>query len=130
MFHVSFSGPPDIATLCKELGKAESKWFKIGTHSDVPFDKLKEFEKESYPLAAVFNYCLKGNVKVSLTWKSVCDTLKDIDECELAEMISKKYCRVKESRKKMKEKEHYTQEILPSQEDRSLKCKGELPIVS
>ena len=45
-------------------------------------------------MAAVFNYCLKGNVTEPLTWKSIVDILKsdDIEEGGLANQIDKKHC--------------------------------------
>lgn len=86
------ASPPTLASLCKELGGVAGKWFLIGLHSGVPYEKLQEFKKEEYPLAAVFNYCLRGNVKDPLTWTSIVDTLKSVDENGLAEQLNKKYC--------------------------------------
>ena len=85
---------PDLSTLCHELDVVGLKWFMIGIHLGVPYNKLKVFEKEEYPLAAVLDYCLRGNVKDPLTWRSIINTLKSdsVGENGLAETLDQKYC--------------------------------------
>ena len=113
-----------MSTLCKELNEAERKWFKIGVHSGVPYDKLQDFKKEDYPLAAVFDYCLKGNVKTPLTWRTVVQTLKSeaVGESGLAEKISQIYCQEESAEKDAIKKSKRTS--LP-QEQTSPKLEGE-----
>ncbi len=120
---MSVSATLSLSTLCKELATVQGKWFKIGIHSGVPYEKLQEFKKEDYPLAAVFNFCLKGNLDEPLTWRSIVNTLKceDVEEGGLAEALSKKYCQEEESTEQVFTKE---QGSLP-QEERSPRHKGE-----
>ena len=71
------------------------KWWDIGKKLHVPYHKLKEFEKEVDPLAAVINYWLNGNVKdVPVTWRSIVAALESssVDERGLAKIIMDKYC--------------------------------------
>ena len=68
---------------------------KIGIQLGIPYNKLKEFEKEDDPLAAVIDYWLRGNVEgVPVNWKSIVDVLKSshVDENGLAKRIALKYC--------------------------------------
>ena len=72
------------------------KWWDIGLKLHVPYHKLKEFEKEGDPFAAVINYWLNGNVKdIPVTWRSVVMFLEasGVDEKGLAQTIMDKYCR-------------------------------------
>ncbi len=85
----------ELSIICKELDAVEEKWFEIGLHLGVPYYLLQEFKKEDDPLAAVFDYYLKDNIKDSiLSWKYIVDVLKseDIGGRLLAESINKKYC--------------------------------------
>ena len=71
------------------------KWRDIGLKLHVAYHKLKEFEKEGDPFAAVMNYWLKGNVKdVPVTWRSIVTVLESssVDERGLAKTMMKKYC--------------------------------------
>lgn len=70
------------------------KWFMLGIHLGVPYDKLQEFKREDFPLAAVINFCLKGNINPPLTWLSIVEALKsqDIGEAELGRKLGLKYC--------------------------------------
>ena len=68
------------------------KWWDIGLKLHVPYYKLKEFEKEADPLAAVINYWLNGNVKdIPVTWRSIVAAL-GVEERSLAQTITRKYC--------------------------------------
>ena len=80
-----------------ELGKVAHKWFKIGVQLGVPHGKLKGFEKEADPLAAVIDYWLNDNVEdaeVPVSWKSVVAALESsyVGETGLANKISRRYC--------------------------------------
>ena len=71
------------------------KWWDIGLKLHTPFHKLKEFEKEANPLAAMINYWLNGNVKdVPVTWRSIVTVLESssVDERGLAKTIMDRYC--------------------------------------
>ena len=90
-----FVGPLDLSTLCKELGTVKGKYTQIGVHLGVPYNKLQEMKREDFPLAALLNYCLEGNVKGQpLTWKAIVDALRSdtVEEAKLAEKIEKQYC--------------------------------------
>ena len=85
----------DLSTICEELAEVKYKWWNIGLKLRVPYHKLKEFEKESDPFAAVMNYWLNGNVKdVQVTWRSIVTALESssVDERGLAKSIMDKYC--------------------------------------
>ena len=87
----------DLRTIYNELAVVKYKWFKIGIQLNVPHHKLKEFEKEEDPLAAVFDYWLKGNVEgIPLTWTSIVTAL-ELSESGLAKRLKKKYCQEKEN---------------------------------
>lgn len=61
----------------------------------VPYHKLEEFKKEDDPLAAVIDYCLKGNVEgVPVCCESIVTALKSthVGEHGLAVKIGTKYC--------------------------------------
>ena len=85
----------DLSTICEELAKVKYKWWDIGLKLHIPYHKLKEFEKEADPLAAVINYWLNGNVEnVPVTWRSIVAVLESssVDEKGLAKTIGDKYC--------------------------------------
>ena len=95
----------DLSTICEELATVKYKWWDIGLRLHVPYHKLKEFEKEENPLAAVVNYWLKGNVKdVPVTWRSIVAALEaaSVDERGLARTIREKYCPSEQTRDKGK----------------------------
>ena len=80
-----------------ELGEITHMWFKIGVQLGISCGKLKGFEKEADPLAAVIDYWLNDNVEdaeVPVSWKSIVAALKSsyVGETGLANSISKKYC--------------------------------------
>lgn len=77
----------------------EYKWFQIGIQLGISRHKLKEFEKEHDPLAAVVDYFLCGNITGSNpSWKSLLEALmtKHVDESGLAKRLSIKYCSQRE----------------------------------
>ena len=86
-----------MRTICGELGVIAFKWFKIGVELGVSHGKLKEFEQEDDPLAAVIHYWLDVNVEVlevPVSWGSIVAALKSsyVGETGLANRISRKYC--------------------------------------
>ena len=88
-------GHLDLSTIYEELVTVRNKWWVIGLELQVPFHKLKEFEQESEPFAAIIDYWLKGNVEdVPVTWRSVVAVLEStsVDEKGLAWTIINKYC--------------------------------------
>ena len=83
-----------MRAVCGELERASHKWFKIGIQLGIPWDTLKQFEKEDDPLSAIINYWLKGNVTesvVPISWDSIVSALKTVGEAGLAEQIKAKY---------------------------------------
>ena len=73
------------------------KYTQIGVQLGVSYNKLQEFKKEDFPLAALLNYCLQGNVEGQpLTWRAIVDALRSdtVEEAKLAQKIEKKYCGV------------------------------------
>ncbi len=82
-----------MKTICTELATVQHKWFKIGVYTGIPYDILQDFQQEDDPLAAVMDYVLRGNVKKSLSLKSIVMALKSkhIGETELADTINGKY---------------------------------------
>ena len=86
-----------MRTVCSELASLNYKGIKIGTQLGIARHKLKEFEKESDPLAASLDYWLKGNAKEGLpcSWQSIVVALRSphVDESGLASAIEEKYCR-------------------------------------
>ena len=89
----------ELGTLCKELATVRHKWFELGEVLGVYRDKLEVFRKENYPLAALLDYCLRGNISGSLSWSRIASALesKDLNEGSLALSISEKYCHREES---------------------------------
>ena len=72
------------------MGVVAHKWFKIGVQLGIPYNKLKEFEKEDDPLSAAVNYWLSGNVKeVPVSWSSIVAALESshVGETGLANRI-------------------------------------------
>ena len=80
--------------MCDKLGDVSHKWREIGVQLGIPYNKLKQFEKEADPLAAAIDYWLKGNTGIPVLWKSIHTALKSghVGEQALAEEISKIYC--------------------------------------
>ena len=71
------------------------KWFQIGVLLGIHRHKLKEFEQENDPLAAVIDYWLKGNVDgIPRTWESIVAAFKsgERSESNLANRLKRKYC--------------------------------------
>ena len=69
----------------------------------IPYHKLKTFEEEADPLAAILNYWLNGNVEdVPATWKSLVAALEadSVGEGGLAKTIMGKYCQSEPVRNK------------------------------
>ena len=63
-----------LKSVYNELGTLKYKSFEFGMQLGIAYHKLKEFEKETDPLAAAINdYCLKGNAKdgVPFSWQSI-----------------------------------------------------------
>ena len=88
----------DLKTIYNELSVVLYKWFQIGVKLGVPYHKLKEFEEEKDPLAAIIDYGLKGNIEGSpFSWKSIVEALKEIDN-SLARRIENKYCGFQEDK--------------------------------
>ncbi len=84
-----------LRTICKELGRASHKWFKIGILLGIPRHVLKQYEKEDDPLSAVIDYWLEGNAEATaapISWYSITEALDSVKEAALADKISKKYC--------------------------------------
>ena len=84
-----------LRAICGELERASYKWFKIGIQLGIPWETLKQFEKEHDPLSAVINYWLNRNVTesdVPISWHSIVSALKTVREAGLAEQIKAKYC--------------------------------------
>lgn len=71
-----------------------AKSHRIGVHLSVPEDKLKLFEKESYPSSSIITYWLHEGHAIS--WMSIVYAIESIGERGLAMNIRKKYCRVQE----------------------------------
>lgn len=71
------------------------KWSKIGLQMGIPYHKLKEFEKEEDPLAAIIDYGVTGNIESpSFGWKSIVEALRKSDNCGLAKRLEHKYCQM------------------------------------
>lgn len=87
-------GTPTLRDFCVELGTIMHKWFEFGVHLGIPRHVLKQYEKESDPLSAVVEYWRRGNANEGLpvSWKSIEDTLRQIQESGLANKIKDKYC--------------------------------------
>ena len=85
-----------MRTVINELGTLKYKSFKIGVQLGIAYHKLREFEKESDPLAANIDYWLRGNAKIGLpiSWQSIVAALRSpqVDESGLASTIEQKYC--------------------------------------
>lgn len=91
-----------MKTICNELAIVALKYFKIGLFLNVPFHKLKEFEKDEHPLPCVINYLLTNGISEDcspLSWQSIVEALesKSVSEPGLARSIAKKYCRSEEN---------------------------------
>ena len=78
------------------MGNLKHKTDKIGVQLGIAYNKLRELQEESDPLAAAIDYWLKGNAKegVPPSWQSVVAALRStqVDESGLAGEIEKKYC--------------------------------------
>ena len=84
-----------MSTICEELAKVKYKWWDIGLKLHIPYHKLKAFEKEANPLAAVIIHWLNGNVEdIPVSWRSIVVVLEasSVDERGLAKTIMDKYC--------------------------------------
>lgn len=80
----------NLKTICNILGGISYKWFKIGVQLGIPFNTLKEYEKEDDPLSAVIDYWLKGNVSnedCPISWQTLVTVLSSIGELGLAKQI-------------------------------------------
>ena len=87
-----FPDAPSWNRVCIELKTIRSKWHDFGLHLGVPRHKMKEFKKEDEPLHEVIDYWHSGNIQDKpVTWQSIIDTLKCIEEPNLANKIKAKY---------------------------------------
>lgn len=82
-----------MVLICKELVTIKYKWFRLGLHIGIPYDRLKGFREEENPLLALFNYRLKAKTSF-LTWSDIVAALmsKDIGEIQLSKEICRRYC--------------------------------------
>ena len=69
-----------MQTITRELGSVMAKWYSIGIQLGIVHAKLNEFEI-NYRAAdrcfiEVFNFWLKGNTPVPVSWKSLVEILE------------------------------------------------------
>lgn len=87
----------NLKTICNELATVALKYFNIGLFMNVPFHKLKEFEKDDHPLPSVINYLVTNGISEDcpLSWRCIVEALESnsVSEPGLAREISKKYCK-------------------------------------
>lgn len=68
---------------------------QIGVALGIPLHKLMEFKNSSYPLSAIANFWLCGNVEgAEISWRAVATALDSncVGEPGLARNIREKYC--------------------------------------
>ena len=78
--------------LSKALMKVDNRWYDFGLNLGIPRRILDQYRLQPGPLNAVIEFWHRGNVDGGppVTWQSVVDTLRRIDEIGLAKELQSK----------------------------------------
>ena len=78
----------DLKLLVNRLSAVETDWFDIGLQLGIKIDTLKSFETDKYNnrrrLTEVLSFWLKQNTDIAVSWESIVNALRSVDQNALA----------------------------------------------